>query len=297
MRVIYGVVAVLALLLLLAYVLVLRHKERWFLVLFTSIFVTDLGYFLLSVSETLGAAMMANRIAYLGSVGLPLCMLMIIMSLCDLRPKKAAVRVLAAVSALVFLLAASGGILPLYYREVSLETVDGATKLCKVYGPLHAVYFVYLFAYLAAMIGVIVYAAVKGKGQLRKYAPVMCTVVLLNMAIWFVEQQIDWDFEFLSVSYIVSGLLLLFLYDIVQDQTVRRPSAPSVEDIGSLYPSLTEREMDVLKLLLENKKRKEIAEELFVTENTIKKHTAHIYEKLEVSDRSELLRKLGRTVS
>ena len=58
---------------------------------------------------------------------------------------------------------------------------------------------------------------------------------------------------------------------------------------------LTQREMDVLKLLLENKKRKEIAEELFVTENTVKKHTAHIYEKLEIADRSELLLKLGGT--
>ena len=51
--VIYGVVAGLSLLLLLAYVLFLHHKERWFLVLFVSVFVTNLGYFILSVSGTL----------------------------------------------------------------------------------------------------------------------------------------------------------------------------------------------------------------------------------------------------
>lgn len=291
--VIYGVVAVLSLLLLLAYVLFLHHKERWFLVLFVAVFVTNLGYFILSVSKTLAVAMLANRISYLGSVCLPLCMLMIIMGLCDMQARKAVTGGLIAVSALVFLLAASGGYLPLYYKEVTLEIVDGAAKLHKVYGPLHQVYFVYLFAYLASMIALISYAAIKKRGNLRRYAPVMCTVVLLNMAIWFVEQLIDGDFEFLSVSYIVSGLLLLFLYDIVQEQAKAYQPALSAEDLASQYPMLTNRELDVLLLLMQNKKRREIAEELFVTENTVKKHTAHIYEKLEVSDRSELLVKLG----
>ena len=296
MPVIYGVVAGLSLLLLLAYVLFLHHKERWFLVLFVSVFVTNLGYFILSVSGTLEMAMTANRIAYLGSVCLPLCMLMIILSLCDLQPPRAVTGVLIAVSALVFLLAASGGYLPLYYKEVTLKIVDGTAKLCKVYGPLHLIYFVYLFAYLASMIGVITYAAVKKRGRLRRYAPVMCTVVLLNMAIWFVEQQINWDFEFLSVSYIVSELLLLFLYDLVQEYAKEHQPAMSAENLASRYPMLTNRELDVLQLILENKKRREIAEELFVTENTVKKHTAHIYEKLEVSDRSELLQKIGNVI-
>ncbi len=293
--IIYGVVACLSLLFLLGYSLLHPRKERWFLVLFISVFVTNLGYFTLSVSRTLGEAMLANRIAYLGSVCLPLCMLMIILELCELPPRKVITRVLIGISALVFLLAASGGYLQLYYREVSLEIVNGAAKLHKVYGPWHSVYFIYLFAYLAAMVSAITYAAVKKRGRLRKFAPIMCTVALLNMAIWFVEQQINWDFEFLSVSYIVSELLLLLLHDVLPEyEAAPEPGA----DPYVLCPRLTEltqREMDVLKLMLENKKRKEIAEELFVTENTVKKHTAHIYEKLEISDRSELLLKLGGT--
>lgn len=292
---IYGIVAFLSLLLLLGYGLFYRRKESWFLVLFISVFVTNLGYFVLSVSRTLGEAMLANRIAYLGSVCLPLCMLMIILGLCDMRPRKAIVGVLIGVSALVFLLAASGGYLQLYYKEVSMEIVGGAAKLHKVYGPLHCVCFVYLFAYLAAMVSVIIYAAVKRQGRLRKFAPIMCTVVLLNMAIWFVEQQINWDFEFLAISYIVSGLLLVLLHNILPEQEIRLQTTDDPYLLCPQLAELTNREMDVLKLILENKKRKEIAEELFVTENTVKKHTAHIYEKLQISDRSELLLKLGGT--
>lgn len=293
MVVIYGVVAMISLVLLLVYILYLRRKERWLLVLFVSVFIANLGYFLLAISKTLGEAMLANRISYLGSVLLPLCMLMIILGICNIRPGKVVTGVLIGIAALVFLLAASGGYLPLYYREVSLQIVDGAATLHKEYGPLHCVYYIYLFAYLIVMIAAVVRAGRKKESPLHKYAPIMCTIVLLNVAIWFIEQQISWDFEFLSASYIASELLLLFVYNILGEA---KDSECEPVDLSALCPTLTSRELDVLKLMLENKKRKEIADELCVSENTVKKHTTNIYEKLQVCDRSELLLKLGRTV-
>jgi DNA-binding CsgD family transcriptional regulator len=45
--------------------------------------------------------------------------------------------------------------------------------------------------------------------------------------------------------------------------------------------------------MLQDKKRKDIADELSVTGHTIKKHTAHIFAKLEVTNRKELHEKLG----
>ena len=63
-------------------------------------------------------------------------------------------------------------------------------------------------------------------------------------------------------------------------------------------PEITEviskREMEVLKKLLEGKSRKQISEELFVTEATIKKHSASIYSKLDVHNRTELIYKLTK---
>ena len=55
--------------------------------------------------------------------------------------------------------------------------------------------------------------------------------------------------------------------------------------------ALSQREKEVLRFLLENKKRKVIADTLFVTESTIKKHTAAIYRKLETTNRAELFEK------
>ena len=53
--------------------------------------------------------------------------------------------------------------------------------------------------------------------------------------------------------------------------------------------SLTAKEIEVLEILLDGKNRKEIAEELNLSANTIKTHIAHIYKKFDVSSKEELI--------
>ncbi|RSK26059.1 DNA-binding response regulator [Bacillus sp. HMF5848] len=50
---------------------------------------------------------------------------------------------------------------------------------------------------------------------------------------------------------------------------------------------LTERERDVLRLLGEGLNNKEIANELFITEGTVKNHVSHIISKLYLRDRTQ----------
>ena len=64
-----------------------------------------------------------------------------------------------------------------------------------------------------------------------------------------------------------------------------------IVDLWSAEYALTGREGDVLVALLLDKKRKDIAAEMCVTEHTIKKHTGNIFSKLDVSSRSELFAK------
>ena len=128
-------------------------------------------------------------------------------------------------------------------------------------------------------------------------------------------------FEFLSISYIVSEGLILFLYGILQDygladtqrisdsavepqpetdentnatETIKSFSKKQIENIFNNWKTLdtlSQREKEVLGFILENKKRKDIAETLFVTESTIKKHTSAIFRKLEITNRTELFEK------
>lgn len=53
---------------------------------------------------------------------------------------------------------------------------------------------------------------------------------------------------------------------------------------------LTPRESDVLELLAKGKTRSEIAETLFVSQNTVKTHTRNLYSKLDVSSHKELMK-------
>lgn len=51
---------------------------------------------------------------------------------------------------------------------------------------------------------------------------------------------------------------------------------------------LTQREAEVARLACSGRSNKEIAEELVISETTVKKHMQHIFEKLEIGSREEL---------
>lgn len=56
---------------------------------------------------------------------------------------------------------------------------------------------------------------------------------------------------------------------------------------------LSERERDIVQNILAGRSNKEIAEKLFISENTVKKHTSSIFKKLEVKSRYELICKMN----
>ncbi|MBQ2971180.1 MAG: hypothetical protein IJE16_01365 [Ruminococcus sp.] len=320
MTALYGVVFIVSLLMIGVYFLVDKKRDVWMLLIFSCVAICDLGYFLLSVSKTLDFALWANRVAYLGNVFLPYSILMMIMNLCRLSYPKLLPRALIAVNIVMLFIVTSGGYLPIYYKDISFEISNGVGVLIKEYGPLHNLYKVFLFGYFAGMIAVIIYTSLKKTVVSIKHSVFLAFVVIGNIVIWLIENSINAGFEFMSVSYIITEGLILFLYGILQDygltdvhtlvqdgDTLIRDSSLNdysensteirflnVEQINSFFENhcgvscLSAREKEVLRLILQNKKRKDIAIELFVTESTIKKHTSSIYKKLGIGSRSEL---------
>jgi DNA-binding NarL/FixJ family response regulator len=63
----------------------------------------------------------------------------------------------------------------------------------------------------------------------------------------------------------------------------------AAENKGDIHQTLSERECDVLKLVVEGKDYKAIAEKLFLSTHTIRKHIANIYEKLHVSSKAQVI--------
>ena len=215
--IVYSVTTVISLLLLIGFCTLIKKKETWFITLFASVFIVNAGYFSLSISTTLEEALLANRIAYLGSAVLPLAMLMIIQNSCNIKFNKLFTSVLIITSIVVFLIAASPGYLDIYYNSVTLTSVNGATVLDKEYGSWHCVYLFYLLSYFGAMIATITYAIFKRKIQTAMQAVIIASAVFINIGVWFLEQLVKIDFEILSVSYIITELFLLTLHLMIQE--------------------------------------------------------------------------------
>ena len=234
---VYAVMAICSFLLLLAYCFFIRKKDAWFLLLFASVMVVNIGYFCIATSKTLEEALLANRIAYLGSVVLPLSMLMIILNVMGIRYRVWVSAALTVLAAGVFFVAASPGYLDIYYKEVSLEFVNGVAVLKKVYGPWHALNLVYLLFHFMTMIIVIAYAALKKRTRSFFHVLILAAAVLVNIGIWLLEQYVKLDFEFLSVSYIITELFLFGLSLLMQEEKQREPAQETEEPLAAQAPA------------------------------------------------------------
>lgn len=313
---VYGVVALVSLILVAGYRFLIKEKKPALQMLFVCVFIVNGGYFALSVAGTLRGALLANRISYV-SAFLPLIMLLIIMDVCQIQYNKLILAVLFCGSAAAFLIAASGGssFSDLYYQEVSIEVVDGSTKLLKVYGPLHFVYSIYLLVYFSMMVSALFYSVVRKRAVNRQHAWILISVVLGNIFVWFVEQLIHTDFEFLSLTYVITEVFLLLLYNMMQGihmaemrreqeiQPAAEDGALSLEDVYALPPdmaelfdafseraqTLTPSERKILNYYAQGREISEVAELAFISIHTVRKHNANIYQKLSVSSRDELM--------
>ena len=214
----YGIIALISLCMVGVCVVLDKKRDVWLLLVFVSVSICNLGYFMLSVSQSLGSALNSNRLSYLGSVFLPFFLLMMVLRFCGMKRPKPLMITLVTVGILMLGITTSPGILPIYYSTVDIEIADGATRLVREYGRLHVLYYVYLIGYMLSMVGVAVYAITKRKIKSRLHTILLLCTVFCNILIWLVEQFLPRGFEWLSVSYILTECLILAVYRSMQKQ-------------------------------------------------------------------------------
>ncbi len=214
----YGITAFISLCMVGICVAADKKRDIWLLVVFVAVSVCNLGYFMISVSPNLGSALNSNRLAYLGSVFLPFALLMMVLRFCGMERPKVLLISLVTVGIVMLGITTSPGILPVYYSSVDITFADGATQLIREYGPLHALYYVYLIGYMISMVGIALYAVAKKKIRSRSHTVLLLCAVLCNIVIWLIEQFLPRGFEWLSVSYILTECLILAVYRSMQKQ-------------------------------------------------------------------------------
>lgn len=79
---------------------------------------------------------------------------------------------------------------------------------------------------------------------------------------------------------------------ILDDFTNPKTESKSSKDF---YSNLTERELEILKLLTSAKSNRDIAKNLLISEKTVKNHISNMYRKLHVNTRTEAMLKAVQT--
>jgi two-component system, NarL family, response regulator DegU len=95
-----------------------------------------------------------------------------------------------------------------------------------------------------------------------------------------------------------SSVLIEAIRNVYNEQTYIQPNMTGelvkefnrvtlIEQDKSITNNLTNREIEVLKLIAEGMINKEIAKNLFISEKTVKNHISNIFKKLDVNDRTQ----------
>ena len=303
------------------------REEPWLLALDLSGGVVDLGDLILARARTVEMALLANKIAYLGQAFVPLCMFMLVSGLCGVRHPKWVKYLLVCLAAAMFGLVLTTGHLDWYYKSVELTFVGKTAVLVKEYGVLHPVNLFYVLGYFVAMLTVAFVSMKRHRERSFKLVGLVLAIVVCNIGGWIVQKLVSWNFEFLAVSYLMSEVIFFFLFwmmgdyvlirdlpwhvvvePVTAEPAVTEPAAAEekapiivvdnltqAEKLRAILASLPEgttltpRQIEILARILDGKSRKEIAAEMYLSENTVKTHTSALYKALGVSSREEIL--------
>ena len=132
----------------------------------------------------------------------------------------------------------------------------------------------------------------KNKRMARFYIIAFLPQLLFSVVDFFVLKNSV--FQFTHLSYTLFSLLA-FVY--LGEHFFKHYSRDTraLQDTARLKQqfALSERELEVIPLLVEGMSNQKIGEHLHISVNTVKSHVNNIYKKLEVSNRLQLINRLG----
>mgnify|MGYP002624774327 CR=1 FL=1 len=223
----YGATFVVAMVLMFAYLYIWhKHLDIHFTLIYVLVPVENLGYTLFAGAQTLGEALIANKLSYMGGCYLVLILMLAVFSLCKIevsRPLRVAL-FLASTFVYSFALAVgtSAPYATLFYRSVSFDLSTGWPVLTKVYGPMHTVFIALVVLYFCASMAAIIYSY-RYKNQVsRKNLFLLFLTEVVAMLSFFVGRRILPMVELLPAAYDIGLVLYLIiayrisLYDVAE---------------------------------------------------------------------------------
>jgi len=177
-----------------------------------------------------------------------------------------------------------------------------------------------IVGFMASSVAHSIYTSVAGLRNTTTYMLITTAMLLWNYfsyfwgeasVYWgnskFIREPLDLTIIFWLVISIMTAMFVYhqcfkptFVHDGSPHQKERQDVPPNnipaygdlherIEDVAVQF-SLTKRERELVELIYQGKSNKEIAEELFLSESTVKTHIYNIFRKMDVKNRIEVIR-------
>ena len=187
----------------------------YFTMLFLFVPVANLGYWKLSLATELNQAVLANQIQYIGACFTPLVVMLSIYFICKIRLPKLLEMFVFIFTMVVYGAVLTTGMNGIFYKNVSLEFIDGSYRLVKEYGPMHTVYYAMLVIYLIMSFSGLMYVVKKKKDVSLQSASLLFTINLITLIAFALGRAIG-GVELTAACYDIA----LFIFIIVTDRLV-----------------------------------------------------------------------------
>ena len=180
--------------------------------LFCFIPVTNLGYVMLSKSESLEAALMANKVIYIGGCYLELLITLSIFSLCHIELKRIYKVMLIFISSVIYLCAFYSKESH-FYTSVGFSTDHGTSRLIKVYGYTHSLFYVMILMYLVLSVTAMLYSYFKKEDISNKIIYLLMMPVCISLASYLSGKIIPSYIDTLPATYVAAQIVYLIIID------------------------------------------------------------------------------------
>lgn len=180
-----------------------------FILLYAMITLANLGYYILSTSQSLEAALVGNRLIYLGGVYIPVFLLFITMKLCDMDIPGWLVTVLLLFGGIVIYYVFSIGSTEDYYTSVALAKDNGLTYLVKEYGPMHKLFIILMFGSLMFTFGVIIYSILTKRNVPQRIILCLVMIETVTIACYLGKRISGKALDYMIFAYFLGEIMLL----------------------------------------------------------------------------------------
>ena len=211
-----------------------RHFEIYYSLCYALMPIVMAGYLLLALSEDLGGALVANKIVYLGGCYLQLIITLSIFSLCRIKMPRAFTFILICLSTAVYFGVMSIGYSGIFYRSAEITKKAGVTVLVKQYGPMHSMFHVLTFFYMALSIGAIIYAYRKKPDASIRTITMLLVTEIVAVCTFFLGRAVTDAIEWVPVSYIFAEIVYLVVADRICLYDIGDSLADQLSDQGEI---------------------------------------------------------------